>query len=333
MLPPATHDATLINDLYNLILIFAVITFLLVEGLLIYSAIKFRRRNQDEMPQKIHGSRTLELLWTIVPAIVVAVIFGFAVDTMSRMTASGTLSNPVAHVHAINDQEAWRRVENAQPVDLVIGVTGRQWVWQFAYPGGDGVTASETLIVPANKNIRLDMTAADVIHAWWVPELGPMLYVNPGEASHVWFNAERPGDYIGQCNVYCGAAHAKMLARVRALPQAEYDEWYAQQAAANSAPAGPGNAQAGMDTFMNGPCIACHSIEGTKAQGKVAPRPLTHFATYPTIAQVDGFTNNTENVEKWLKDPQAVKPGTQMPNLNLKAQQIADLAAYLESLK
>lgn len=332
MLPPATHDAQLIYDLYNLIFVFAVITFVLVEVLLIYSAIKFRRRSSDEMPKQVHGSRSLELLWTIVPAIVVAVIFGFAVDTMSRMTASGSLSNPVAHVHAVNDKEAWRRVEMAQPVDMAINVTGRQWVWQFAYPGGDNVTASETLIVPANKNIRLDMEAADVIHAWWVPQLGPMIYVNPGEVSHVWFNAPA-GDYIGQCNVYCGVAHAKMLIKVKILPEAEYDAWYAQQAAANSAVVEAGNPERGKEAFMNGPCIACHSIEGTKAQGKVAPRPLTHFATYPTIAQVDGFTNNADNVQKWLKDPQAIKPGTAMPNLNLKAQEIADLAAYLETLK
>lgn len=332
MVPPVTYDAKLIYDLYNLILIFAVLTFVFVEGLLIYSAIKFRRRNADEMPNQIHGSRTLELAWTIIPAILVAVIFGFSVDTMSRMTARGTLSNPVSNVHAINDTEAMRRVEQAQPVDLVIDVTGRQWIWQFKYPGNDGVTTNEELVVPANQNIRLDMTAADVIHAWWMPQFGPMIYVNPGQISHVWFNVP-PGEYIGQCNVYCGLSHAKMYSRVKALPQAEYDEWYAQQAAANSTPTGPGDVQAGMQTFMNGPCIACHYIEGTKAQGRVAPRELTNFASYPTIARVEGFTNNAENLAKWLRDPQTVKPGTAMPNLNLKAQEIANLVAYLESLK
>jgi cytochrome c oxidase subunit 2 len=284
------------------------------------------------MPNQVHGSRTLELLWTIVPAIVVAMIFGFTVDTMSNMTASGSLSNPVAHVHAVNDKEAWQRVARAQPVDLVINVLARQWVWQFNYSGGDNVSASGQLIVPANRNIRLDMTSADVVHAWWVPELGPMLYVNPGEASHVWFNAPA-GEYLGQCNVFCGAAHATMLSKVTVLPEAEYDEWYAKQAAANTAPVAEGNVEAGKNFFMNGPCIACHFIEGTKAQGKVAPRPLTVFATYPTIGQVDGFTNNAENVRKWLTNPQAIKPGTQMPNLNLKPQDMANLAVYLETLK
>jgi cytochrome c oxidase subunit 2 len=335
MVPPVTQDAQLIKDLYDLIFIVAVIVFLFVEGLLIYTGIRFRRRSPDEMPEQVHGSRALELLWTIVPAIIVAVIFGFAVDTMSRMTAAGTLSNPVAHVHAIGDAQARRRVEAAQPVDLVINVAARQWVWQFKYPGDAGVIANETLVVPAGKNIRLDLTSADVIHAWWMPNLGSMIYVNPGEISYIWFNVpeDKAGEYIGQCNVYCGAAHANMISRVRVLPQAEYDKWYAEQAALNSGTVQAGDPARGQDFFMNGPCTACHTIDGTKAQGKVAPRPLTHFTTYPTIAQVEGFTNNAENVKSWLKDPQAHKPGTAMPNLNLKPQQIEDLAAYLESLK
>ncbi len=335
MVPPVTQDAQLIKDLYDLIFIIAVIVFVLVEGLLIYTAIRFRRRSADEMPEQVHGSRTLELLWTIIPAIVVAVIFGFAVDTMYRMTASGTIANPVSHVHAIGDVQARRRVEAAQPVDLVINVTGRQWVWQFKYPGEAGVLTNETLVIPAGKNVRLDMTSADVIHAWWMPNFGPMIYVNPGEVSYVWIDVpeDKAGEYIGQCNVYCGAAHANMLSRVRVLPQAEYDAWYAEQAGAASGELLAGDPERGMNTFMNGPCTACHSIEGTKAQGKVAPRTLTNFASYPTIAQVEGFTNNTENLKSWLKDPQAHKPGTTMPNLNLKPQEIEDLAAYLETLK
>lgn len=335
MVPPVTHDAQLIKDLYDLIFVIAVLVFVFVEGLLIYTAIRFRRRRADEMPEQVHGSRTLELLWTIIPAIIVAVIFGFAVDTMNRMTAAGTISNPVAHVHAINDVAARRRVEAAQPVDLVIDVTARQWVWQFKYPGDAGVTANETLIIPAGKNVRLDMTSADVIHAWWMPNFGPMIYVNPGELSYVWINVpeEHIGQYIGQCNVYCGAAHANMLSRVRVVSQADYDAWYAEQAGTLTGELQAGDPERGMNFFMNGPCTACHSIEGTKAEGKVAPRTLTNFASYPTIAQVDGFTNNIENLKSWLKDPQAHKPGTQMPNLNLKPQEIEDLAAYLSTLK
>ena len=233
MVPSATQDAKLISDLFNLIFIFAVITFVLVEGLLIYAAVKFRRRSDSEMPVQDHGSRTLELMWTIIPALLVSVIFGFAVDTMSKLTGTGSLSNPVPHTHAITDSEARRRVEAAQPVDLVIDVTGRQWVWQFKYPGNQGVTANQELVIPVGKTVRLDMTSLDVIHAWWVPPLGPMNYVNPGERSYVWINSDKPGTYKGQCNVYCGAAHSQMLLSVRVVTQAEFDDWYAKQSASS----------------------------------------------------------------------------------------------------
>lgn len=120
---------------------------------------------------------------------------------------------------------------------------------------------------------------------------------------------------------------------MKALPQAEFDEWYAKQAAATSTATRPGDPEAGKQLFMNSSCVACHYIEGTKAQGQVCRVSWTRFATYPTIAQLDGFENNAENLARWLRDPQSVKPGTAMPNLNLKAQEIADLVAYLQTLK
>jgi len=236
MLPPATQDAKLISDLFNLIFIFAVLTFVLVEGLLIYSAVKFRRRSETEMPVQVHGSRTFELVWTVIPAVLVAVIFGLAVNTMSQLTGAGTVSNPIPHTHAITDAEAKRRVESAQPVDLVINVTGRQWVWQFKYPGNQAVSVNQELVLPVGKTVRLDMTSVDVIHAWWIPTLGPMIYVNPGELSYVWIKADQPGVYKGQCNMYCGVSHAGMLADVKVVPQAEFDDWFAKQSA-SSAPA------------------------------------------------------------------------------------------------
>ncbi|NJM39920.1 MAG: cytochrome c oxidase subunit II [Anaerolineae bacterium] len=335
MLEPKSQDAALIRDLYNLIFYFAVIVFILVEGLLIYSAVKFRRRRESEMPEQIHGNNNAELTWTIVPAVIVGLIFGFTVDTMNRLSASGTLANPIAHTHALNDAASERRVKEAEPVDLAIEVTGRQWYWQYKYGDGEVMIDSNSspLIIPADKNIRLDMVAADVIHAWWVPQFGPMRYVNPGEKSYVWFRVPE-GEYKGQCNVFCGVAHANMLSPVKAVPQAEFDKWFAEKAGIANAPLQAGDIERGKQImFETGPCKACHFIEGTPVQGKVAPRHLTHFTTYPTIAQVEGFTNNPENLTKWLKNPQEVKPGTAMPNNGLSEQQIADLVAYLGTLK
>jgi cytochrome c oxidase subunit II len=335
MLEPKSQDAALIRDLYNLIFYFAVFVFILVEGLLIYSAVKFRRRRESEMPEQNHGNTNLELTWTIIPAVVVGLIFGFTVDTMNRLSASGTLANPIAHTHALNDKAAEKRAKEAEPVDLVIEITGRQWYWQYKYGDGEVMIDSNSspLMIPADKNIRLDMTAADVIHAWWIPQFGPMRYVNPGEKSYVWFRVPE-GEYKGQCNVFCGVAHANMLSPVKAVSQIEFDKWFAEKAGVASAPVQAGDPERGKKIIWEtGPCKACHYIEGSPAQGKVAPRPLTHFTTYPTIANVEGFTNNAENVAKWLKNPQEVKPGTAMPNNGLTEQQIADLVAYLGTLK
>lgn len=329
LVPPASHDARLIDELFQIVYVLSFIVFIIVEGLLVYSVIKFRRRRADEMPVQVHGNTAAEIGWTVVPALIVGVIFGFAVDTLGRMTARGSASAPLSHIHNINDREALRRIEEARQVDLVIKVVGRQWVWQYTYPDGK-LTASETLVVPANKTIRLDMTTADVIHAWWMPAFGPMLYVNPGEVSYVWFNVP-PGEYIGQCNVFCGVAHAQMISKVRALPEDEYNQWYQEQTAGASGPVAAGDARRGEEIFMNqNICWSCHSIDGTKAQAKVAPRSLTRFATYDTIAEV--VPNTPDNLRAWLRDPQAIKPGTAMPNLNLKPQDIEDLIAYLQTL-
>lgn len=329
LVPPASEDAQIINNLYLLLYAFSAIVFLLVEGLLIYSVVKYRRRKANEMPEQVHGNTRLEIIWTVLPMVIVAIIFFASVDAMSRLAARGQVSSPLAHVHGINDQAAIRRINEAKQVDLIVKVTGRQWVWQYRYPDGDFVV-NETLVVPAGKTVRLDLTTVDVIHAWWIPAFGGMIYVNPGELSYVWFNAQ-PGEYFGQCNVFCGLAHAQMLAKVKVVPQDEYDQWVAEQKAANAAPAGAGDVARGQQVFMSGACISCHSIDGTAAQGKVAPRTLTQFAAYDQIAQA--IDNNPENLTKWLANPQDIKQGTQMPNLNLKPQEIADLVAYLETLK
>ncbi|MCS7061241.1 MAG: cytochrome c oxidase subunit II [Anaerolineae bacterium] len=320
----------MIDELFRVVYVLSFIVFIIVEGLIIYAVIKFRRRRADEMPEQVHGNTAAEIGWTVVPALAVGVVFGFSVDTLNRMTARGSPTAPLAHVHSLNDTEARRRIEEAKQVDLVIEVVGRQWVWQYTYPDGK-LTTNETLVVPAGKTIRLDLTTPDVIHAWWMPAFGPMIYVNPGEVSYVWFNVP-PGEYIGQCNVFCGVAHAQMISKVRALPQDEYERWYQEQLAALSGPTATGDPQRGQDIFMNqNICWSCHSIEGTKAQGKVAPRTLTGFANYDTIAEV--VPNTADNLRAWLHDPQAIKPGTTMPNLNLSAQDIEDLVAYLQTLK
>jgi cytochrome c oxidase subunit II len=349
MLPPATQDVQTIQTLYNGVFVFAVITFVIVEALLVITAFKFQRKRANEMPVQSHGNNTAEIAWTVIPAIVVALIFFMALDATGKLTGAGG-PTAVGRVHALGDARARRLVEDTEKVDLVIEVTGRQWFWQYKYLGdvqiegdsNDGADGNpKPLVLPAGKRIRLDLTAVDVIHAWWVPQLAPMLYVNPGERSYIYIVDAIPGTYIGQCNVFCGARHAFMRSPVLVLPEAEYAAWFKEQAAAQGAASGPvvaGNPEKGKRVFLGeGPggqvCWTCHAVAGTKAVGKTAPREMTQFTTYPTIAQVNGFTNNPDNLKKWLTNPQAVKPGTAMPNLQLKPQQIEDLVAYLSTLK
>jgi cytochrome c oxidase subunit II len=350
MLPPATSDAQVIKSLYDGVFIFAIITFVLVEGLLLISAFKFQRRRADDAPVQVHGNNAAELTWTIIPAIVVAIVFGMSIDAVGKLTGHGSSAAPVARVHALTDAASALRVADTEKVDLVIEVTGRQWFWQYAYKGDAQITGDSNdgpdgkpkpLVIPAGKRVRLDLTAADVIHAWWVPQFGSMIYVNPGERSYIFIKDVAPGLYIGQCNVFCGARHAYMLSPVLVLPEAEYDAWLKAQAAEQGAATGPvvaGDPAKGKLLFLGEGtdgqiCWTCHVIEGTKAVGKTAPREMTKFAEYPTIAQIDGFANTPENLKKWLTDPQGVKPGTAMPNLQLKPQQVEDLIAYLTSLK
>ncbi len=226
LVPPVSQDAQVINNLYVVLYIFSALVFLLVEGLLVVSVVKFRRRSANDAPIQIHGHTGLETMWTILPMVLVAVIFLFSVNAMNQLQATGTFNDPLNHVHGINDQVAIKRVSEAKKVDIVINVTARQWMWQYKY--ADGFVVNQDLVVPENKTIRLDIVSADVIHAWWIPALGGMIYVNPGEMSHVWFNAPG-GTYYGQCNVFCGLAHSQMLSNVKVVPQAEYDAWVAEQ--------------------------------------------------------------------------------------------------------
>ena len=349
LFPTITQDAQLIGELYNFVFVFAVLIFLLVEGLLIWTAYKYRRRAAGEAPVQVHGNNLAELTWTVLPGVLIAMIFGLTVDTMSKLTAAGSINNPIAHVHAIGDREAQARVERAQKVDLVVEVTGKQWFWAYDYTDYDGLGAfglssgvGDELVIPAGKNIRLDMTSDNVIHAWWVPSLGGMRYVNPGDRSYIWFNVPDTGKeqvFLGQCNVFCGKDHALMVAKVRVLPEAQFRAWYSATATARNQPPDftKGDAARGKEIFTTGVCASCHTVAGTKAQGKVAPREMTTFASLPTIAQLPASdpkaTINTQNLYAWLKNPAAVKPGTAMPNNKLSNRDAVDLVTYLLTLK
>lgn len=302
---PAGPIARMQRDLMLTALWILIPIFIVVGGGLLYAVIRFRSRPGDGIPPQTHGSVRLEVIWTVIPIILLIVI---AVPTVKQ-------------IFALND---------VPEASIEVRGVGHQWWWSFEYPE-HGVTTANEMRIPVGKPIRLTLTSNDVIHSFWVPRLAGKLDVIPNRENVMWFQADEPGVYYGQCAEYCGTSHANMRFRVVALPQEEYDAWVNGRAAVAAVAPADTLAQRGHDIFVNSACAACHTIDGTSAQGTVGP-DLTDFGSRTSLAA--GMLENTpENLSAWLKDPQAVKPGALMPNLRLSDADVNALVAFLSSLE
>jgi len=207
---------------------------------------------------------------------------------------------------------------------LTIDVIGHQFWWEVRYPGTPAVTANE-IHVPVNTRVAVVVQTADVIHSFWIPELNRKIDMIPGQQNRVLIDARRAGTYAGHCAEFCGLQHAQMVALVIAQPKAAFRRWLAHEAT----PASGGGPAA--ETFARDGCGDCHQIRGTSAGGHVGP-DLTHFANRTTLAAVR-LANNPANVNEWIRNPQGIKPGAKMPNLNLPERDWRELARYMESLR
>jgi cytochrome c oxidase subunit 2 len=308
-LSPASSDARLISSLAVTVFAIAAVVFAVVEGMLIYSAIRFSRKKGGSLPKQVEGNARLEIAWTLAPAIVLAIVFVLSLRTLRTVAYQPSLANTgKTAVH--------------------VRVVGHQWWWEFDYPDLHIVTADE-MHVPVGAVVNVDVESADVIHSYWVPQLGGKIDAIPGHVNHTWFEATQAGAYHGQCAEFCGVEHANMRFQVVVETPEQFQAWVNGQQ--TPVPTLTGDAASGEQVFMNGPCIGCHTIDGTKAQGKVGPN-LTHFASRGVF--VGAVLDNTpQNVARWLADPQQVKPGALMPNLHLPQDQIDELVAFVESLK
>ena len=302
---PSSPQAQAIADLFAWNLIIAGIIFALVFGLTIYITIRYRGGLGAGEPPQVFGNSKLEIAWTLAPALLLVVVFGFTVGTMRAADP------PVGD----------------QPPDLVI--TGYQWWWQVEYPASGVVTANE-IHIPVGKRLLMRIEGGDVIHDFWVPQLGPKRDMVPGHPNYLWIEADTPGTYLGACAEYCGDQHAWMRLRVIAQPQAEFDAWQQQQ---RQVPAGPasGDAAQGALIFQQRTCANCHAIASTPAAGRAGP-DLSHLASRQTLG-AGVLDNTTENLRAWLVDPQAVKPGNHMPSLRMTEEELRALVAYLETLQ
>lgn len=310
-LVPAGPAAAMENDLYNIIFIAAVIVFVAVEGLLVWTTIRFRHRGSATMPVQTHGNTRLEVAWTIAPTLVLAII---AVPTLTTIVSATAIPTG--------------------PGTVNVRAVGHQFWWEFDYPNL-GVVTSDEMHIPVNTKIALAVRSADVIHSFWVPKLGGKVQAIPNQDNNTWIQADSIGTFYAECFQLCGASHANMRFLVISESQADFDKWVAHMKQPAAAPTSP-EAKQGEQIFtkqnFNGQaCFACHTIQGTNAQAKVGPN-LTHIGSHMTLAGAT-LQNNPQDLATWLHDPPGVKPGSIMPNLHLTQEQINELVAYLEGLK
>ncbi|MDP9328890.1 MAG: cytochrome c oxidase subunit II [Actinomycetota bacterium] len=330
-LKPAGPYAREEKDLFVPVFWVAVAVFVIVEGLIVFFLFKYRHREgQDRMPPQIHGNTRLEIGWTILPAVVLAVVMVPTVATI------------------------WDLARKPPSDALNVTVIGQQWFWKFEYTDPDMQTAAEVpgpittsneLVIPTDRVVYLTVTAgvggivrptdgasdAAVIHSFWVPELAGKQDAIPNHENHILLQADEPGIYEGQCAEFCGLSHAIMKFHVRAVTPEDFATWSAGQKEDAITPTG-GLAASGFDAFMGGRCIECHAIQGTPAQGIAGP-DLTHFASRLCMVGCLLDNQDREDIARWLRDPPAVKPGSFMPNYHLPEDEIQALVAYLQSLK
>jgi cytochrome c oxidase subunit 2 len=226
-------NANDINTLDVVVLVIAVFIFLLVEGVLIYSLIKFRRRRRDEEPAQIRGNTTLEVGWTIGAALILVVI-----TVVTFIYLPGIKNPPPSEPGGLADANVqFASLNQPKPPGprpyLTIGVNGQQYIWRYDYPGPPGSLFSfYDMYVPTKTTVVLNITASDVIHSWWVPRLGGKADAVPRHTNHTWFRIDKPGIYTGRCAELCGDNHADMRNRVIAVPPEQYLAWAARQRAA-----------------------------------------------------------------------------------------------------
>jgi cytochrome c oxidase subunit 2 len=288
---------------------------IVVGGLWAYITWRFRQKSvhDDVEPPQVYGSTQIELAWTVVPFIIVVVLF----LTTARM------------IFAIQDKPHSKAA-------LDVTVVGHQFWWEFRYPKYGFVTANE-LHIPLSTKAHplptfLKLQSADVWHSFWVPQLAGKQDNIPDHTNYMWMDPTVPGMYVGQCGQFCGIEHAKMLIRVYVDTPDQFQRWIANQEQPSVQPASTeAEALAGKQVFLSNACMNCHQIEGTTAHGKFGP-DLTHFASRETLGS-GAAPNDMADLQAWIHDPSSLKEGALMPPMQLNDTQLEQVSVYLSTLK
>jgi cytochrome c oxidase subunit 2 len=306
---PAATPAHSVFSLSMLVLGITAFVFVVVASLLLYALIRFRQRPNSKAlqePVQIYGSNQIEISWTVIPVLIVVMLF-------------------LATARVIYSTENASKPSSA----LDVTVIGHQFWWEFRYPKYGIVTANEVHIpTGAGVPTYLTMSSADTDHSFWVPRLAGKMDLIPNRVNTMWVDPTEPGLYLGQCAQYCGTQHAKMLIRVYAETPAEFAAWVAHQhSPASEAPA----AAEGKRVFLANACVNCHTIGGTGAHGTFAP-DLTHVMSRDTI-ESGSEPNTPANLRAFIDNPDHNKPGVLMPPMHLNDRDLDAVTAYLVSLK
>jgi len=304
-LDPQSPPARVIGGVGVISTIIFVLIFVIVTGAIVYALVRFRGRDGEPDPKQVADNRKVEIIWTTIPFLIVAFLFGLTIHAMN-------LADPPP-----------------PPLPDLI-VTGHQFWWQANYPASGVVIANE-IHIPAGKPLSVRLDSKDVLHEFWVPKLNRKLTTVPGQNNHLWLQADKPGEYLGTCSEFCGMQHAWMRIVVVAEEPAKFEEWQQAQLQPSQTPKSDA-AVKGRALFQTSTCINCHAIRGvTGADAGVAP-DLTHVASRKQLGA--GILENTSaNMRLWLKSPQHIKPGALMPDFTLTDEQLDQLAEYLSSLR
>lgn len=308
---PLSQPAQEIKETSFLVLAICAVIFLIVAGLLVYALVRFRHRagDEDTEPPQVYGSNQIETAWTVLPILIVFVLI---------LVTSRTIAD----------------IQNRKPSTGSVNATvvGHQWWWEIRYPELGIVTANELHVpVSTEGNHRptfLKLQSADVAHSFWVPQLAGKTDLIPNRENLMWIAPSEPGTYLGNCAEYCGMQHARMLLRVVVHTPQDFEQWVKeqQQPAVEDA-----SAAEGRKIFFANSCVSCHAIRGTSAKGVFGP-DLTHLMGRQTLAS-GAALNSHDRLRAWIRDPQQVKVGCLMPNMQMSDQEVDQIVAYLETLK
>jgi len=308
---PASTPANTIFGLSIFVLAVTATIFVIVFSLLAYAVVRFRKTADDDgrEPPQVYGSNQVELAWTVIPVLIVVALF------MATARVIGSVQKAAQPSNAIE----------------VIAI-GHQFWWEYRYPGLHVVTANELHVPvsdpehPTPTFIRL--LSADTDHSFWVPRLNGKTDLIPNHPNSMWIDPHETGLYLGQCAQYCGTQHAKMLLRVYVQTREEFDRWIHEQSqSAHLSDA----ASEGQHIFETTACINCHAVAGTVADGRFGP-DLSHLMSRDTIA-AGAAPNTAENLRRWIQNPDAIKPGSRMPAMELSDRELDAVTAYLTTLR